>query len=158
MQGNDAAKLPASQDRLGRAGQVVGKGQLPNVADHQTVANVLNTAAPVVRAPMPGILALAAGAVGLIFLIVDHVRPVVCGREAESFRQAVLESRLQGVIDAVAIGRQQPDAPKRGIGSPRLDVPRAGIGTIEVQLAGVQEGPFVSHVADLQSVVPAQLP
>jgi hypothetical protein len=41
---------------------------------------------------------------------------------------------------------------------PRLNGARPWIGAIEVELTGIKEGPFVPHIADLQRIVPAQLP
>ena len=138
--------------------KAAGGRKRPDVSDNKPVADVLNAAGLVVLTTMTGILAQAAGAVSLVLLIVNHVRPIVRSRQAEPLGQAMFEMHLQRMIRAVAIGGQQPDAPESLIGPPRLDVTGAGIGTVEVQLAGVEKCPLVSEVAHIQSIVPAQLP
>src|SRR5262249_49117050 len=144
---DDAAQLPSIECALERAVQARGEWQLPYVANHQSVPHVVNAAGLFVLASMPRVLGKAAIAVGFIFLIVDHVRPVVCRGQADALRKAVLEMRLQAMIRAVAIGAQQADAREALVGTPRLNIAGTGIGAVEIQLAAVEEGSLGPHVA-----------
>src|SRR5689334_21742109 len=121
------------------------------------MAQILCAAGFLRFASFPRVLAPATVAVGFLLLVVDHMRPVVGCRQAESLGKPVLETSLHGVIRAVAIGRQQANAGETLIRTPRLDVSWPRIGAVEVQLAGIQERSLTADIAHFHAVVGAQL-
>ena len=146
---DDTAQGPSAEHRLRHAPETGREWNLPNIAGNEAMANIENAARFLVYAAVSRILAPAPFPVGLVLLVVDHMRPVISGREAQAASEAVFEACLQRMIGAVAVGGQQADAVELWIRAASLNVARTGIGAVEVELTGVQKRAFVADVTRL---------
>src|SRR4029077_17193009 len=134
-----------------------GERQLPNIADHHAMTLVEYARASLRLAPASGILANAASRVDRLSSVIDHMRPRVSRRQTQAARKAMLETRLQRVVDGVSVRRDHADAGILRIRPPRLNIARTGIGLIEVVQARIHVRALGAHPAHLDHIVSRQL-